>query len=438
VNAEERSRALTERRVPAEERTARIWTASKFVDFTVYTVPTELLVLNPENRRFRAEAQEVVGELRHPLKAEVDEPSIIALLLDKDPRVEGDRVVGSASKDTRALIEDWNRRRQEQPLWVRPDGMVSNGNRRLAMLKRLQLAHGDDGYDHVDVVFMSEEEYDEEILFEMEAREQLTEGLKVRYTKMNGLLTLRDAAEKRGIDWNDPESIRQVAERIRHLANNNSAYAKVQLQAVKYMTDYLIWRGMPGNFAALREMVERFRDLGKNMDWVAANDTGREAAMLQICFVAIAAGVKHGELRAIRHIAKGDIELFDRLVAEIEALEAEPDDDEEPIVLAPGPIEDDDDDEEDEEAENVRPRSAKQGRIAQTVRGAANAWAAHDDPPEARVRAAAGELAGVDPAEALRSTAGVTRDGVERAMAEVITWAAEAEKALADAAETGA
>ena len=128
MNAAERAEALAERRTELEGRSARIWTTAEFVDFPVYSVPTELLVLNPENRRFRAEAQAVLKELEAldpSLRIEDDEDSIIALLLDKDPHVEGNSVVGSASKDTKALIEDWDRRKQEQPLWVRPDGSVN-------------------------------------------------------------------------------------------------------------------------------------------------------------------------------------------------------------------------------------------------------------------------------------------------------------------------
>lgn len=436
MSPEERRVALEERRVLDDKRTCRIWARSAFVDFPVFSVPTDLLVLNPENRRFRAEAQEVVKELEHDLDAEADESSIMVLLLDKDPHVEGDRVVGSASKDTRALIDDWNRRKQEQPLWVRPDGLVSNGNRRLAMLKRLQ-ADGADGYDWVDVVFMDEADYDEETLFEMEAREQLTEGLKVRYTKMNGLLTLRDAAEKHGIDWNDPRSIREVGERIQHLANNNPSYAKVQLQAVKYMTDYLQWRRSPEDFGALKEMVERFRDLGKNMDWVMSHDPAREAAMLQVCFWAIESGTKHEDVRAIRGLAQDDLEAFDRLVDEVEALAGEPDG-EEVIAPEPGPRdgEEDEDDEERESPADAGPRSARQGRIAQTVRGAANAWRAQDDPPETRVRAAASELNGLDPVAALASTSSVTREQVLRALTEIVSWAAEAEAAVSEAERT--
>jgi len=180
MTKDERSAALKEKLDPAGDRTERIWAKNDFVDFPVFKAPTDLLALNPSNRRFRAEAQEAEEELSHPLDplaSAEDEESVISLLLDRDPHVDGTKVVGKSSKDTEALILDWEKRHQERPLWIRPDGLVSNGNRRLAMLKRLQAERGMEGYDWVDVVVLDEETYDEETLFEMEAREQLTEGL---------------------------------------------------------------------------------------------------------------------------------------------------------------------------------------------------------------------------------------------------------------------
>jgi hypothetical protein len=434
MTSAERTAALIERRQETG-RAERIWTTGEFADFEVYRVPTELLVLNASNRRFRAEAQGIRHQLDRPLDPEHDEDSIIALLLDKDPRVDGDRVVGARNKDTLALIADWRRRSQEKALWVRPDGLVSNGNRRLAMLRRLASEEGSEGNDWIDVVFM-DEGFDEETLFDMEAREQLTEGLKVRYTKMNALLTLRDVAVREGIDWASPDSIREVAGRIQYLANNNPADAKVQLQAVKYMGAYLAWRGTPEDYSVLIETVERFRDFGRNMDWVATHDPDREAAMLGLCFEAIRSGSPHTDLRAIRVLAQNDLEAFDALVAEVEALADEADEEEvaeEPTGETPDP--DDDDEDDGEEVDRVGPRTAGQRRIAAAISGVARTLQGEKDAPETRIRAAAGSLSGIDPAAVLAATSGVTREQLLRAIAVVVAWSGEAEQALAEAGE---
>ena len=64
--------------------------------------------------------------------------SVISILLDSSLDVDGDKVVGTPSTDCEALEKDWLARGQESPLWIRPDGTVRNGNRRLAMIMRLQ------------------------------------------------------------------------------------------------------------------------------------------------------------------------------------------------------------------------------------------------------------------------------------------------------------
>jgi hypothetical protein len=437
LNSEERKQALEERRELLDDRSERIWTKTSFEDFPVYRVPTELLRLNASNRRFRAEAQGVEAELGRALDPEADEASIIALLLDREPRVEGDRVVGDRNKDTVALEADWRRRRQERPLWIRPDGQVSNGNRRLALVKRLAATEGVTGHEWVDVIFMDEDVYDDETLFEMEAREQLTEGYKVRYTKMNLLLTLRDAAERQGIDWHDRDSIKEVAERIQHLVANNPGYARVQLQAVKAMTDYLAWIERPNDFAALRNKVERFRDVGKNMEWLAENAPEHQAAMLELCFLAIQSGSSHPDIREIRKIVKRDPSSFEALASEVEEIASELDGDEPELPeVVPPDDEDPEDRESDIEDEVVGdgPSTTRQRRIFEAVNAAAQTSRAHGDPPQTKLRTAATKLGEVDAAELLAATSGGAQDRVRAAIAEVVAWAKAAETALRDGA----
>ena len=144
---------------------------------------------------------------------------MISILLDTGCDVDGNLVKGGASRDYEGLRADWLRRKQASPFWVRPDGTVRNGNRRLAMLKRLR-NDGITGTEWVEAVILNPghpDNIDEHDLFEMEQREQLTEDFKVRYTDMNLLLTLRQAAIDSGIDWFDPEAIKRVADSYKRL-----------------------------------------------------------------------------------------------------------------------------------------------------------------------------------------------------------------------------
>jgi hypothetical protein len=445
VNKDERIAVLRDKLEAVEGRTERIWAKNTFVDFPVFKAPTDLLILNPSNRRFRAEAEEVERELGRkldPLSSADDEDSVISLLLDRDPHVDGDRVVGSHNKDTEALIADWDKRHQENPLWIRPDGLVSNGNRRLAMLKRLQADRGLEGYDWVDVVVLDEETYDDDTLFEMEAREQLTEGLKVRYTKMNLLLTLKDAAEKLGIDWYDSDSLEEVSHKIQDLVSNDPRYAKVQLQAVKCMTDYLEWAQTPGQYSQLRGQVERFRDVGKNMAWVATEDPSREAEMLELCFQAISVGTNHPDMREIRRMLKTNPSAFDDVVKEVEAIDEEPEPDEEPPVAAEVPEVDDDEDLEEEAEEEIRPGtgplSAKQQQIRRAIDVAVRTSRdLRESDRRTDVRLAATRLASVDPATLIAGTTGGELKRLREAIELIVAWAEAAQSALDEAAAGG-
>ena len=214
MNATQRRQAIENRSEPAN-RAVRLWCKDQWRDFLVTRVPVDALLLNVDNRRFAAERTLMESKLGHtldPENSEDDEISVISILLDTGCEVDGNLVKGTPSKDYELLKVDWLRRKQASPFWVRPDGTVRNGNRRLAMLKRLR-NDGITGTEWVEAVVLNPghpDNIDEHDLFEMEQREQLTEDFKVRYTDMNLLLALRQAAIDSEIDWFDPDSIKKV------------------------------------------------------------------------------------------------------------------------------------------------------------------------------------------------------------------------------------
>ena len=85
------------------------------------------------------------------------------------------------------------------------------------MLRRLQRDEGAEGYEYVEAVVLDALGINELAIFEMEQREQLTEDYKVRYTDINLLLAIKAAAEDKGIDWHDAESISTVAGELQHV-----------------------------------------------------------------------------------------------------------------------------------------------------------------------------------------------------------------------------
>lgn len=348
-------RELIEQRKQETHRKERLWVRETWREFDVWQVPVEALLLNVDNHRFVAERTLVEEKLGHELDPEnspEDERALEAILLDTGYDVEGDQVTsGRPGKDYEALKSDWEIRQQESPLWVRPDGLVRNGNRRLAMLKRLRRAEGLAGREYVDAVLLYRDEIDEIALFEMEQREQLTENLKVRYTDINLLLAIRAAAEARGIDWYDKEDLERVGGELQHIIGNDRDYAVVQLNAIKYMDAYLDDSGQASQYHKLIRQIERFRDVGKVMAQVELNYPDDASEMLRLLFAAIRAGRPHGTIRDLRRMFRQDRERYRKLVTDVDVVEDEwqssGDRGElaDPIGIAPDEPESDDDEE---------------------------------------------------------------------------------------------
>ena len=295
---------------------ARLWVLGEWKNIPVLRVPVSALVLNIDNRRFSAERQLFEEQLGHsfdPENSEDDALSVEAILLDRDLHVDGDRVEGKAGKDYEALRQDWQRRKQETPFWIRADGTVRNGNRRLAMLRRLQREEGAEGYEYVEAVVLDDLGINELAIFEMEQREQLTEDYKVRYTDINLLLAIKAAAEDKEIDWYDPDSIVKTAGELQHVMRNNLGYSIVQLYAIKYMDEYLLDLGAIGRYDKLIGQIERFRDVGRIMRTVETDDPDRAPAVLDVLFAAVNAGLNHLEVRRIRRLFNTDRDQFNHV-----------------------------------------------------------------------------------------------------------------------------
>jgi hypothetical protein len=327
MTSEERSRLIESQKVPSSTGTSiRLWCKDEYRTFPVFRVPVDALLLNAENRRFVAERTLFEAKLGHSLDPENsadDEASVVSILLDQDWDVEGNRVIGKPSRDAVSLKADWLKRKQETPFWIRPDGRVRNGNRRLALLKRLRAESGLDGTQYVDAVILEPSAINEADLFEMEQREQLTENLKVRYTDINLLLTLREAAIARGVDWFDDDSLGRVAGELQTVAGGDKTYALIQLKAIRFMDAYLADSDAPGEYHKLFRQVERFRDIGKSMTAIEKDYADHAPDMLRLLFAAIRAkATTHDDIRKIRKMFVQDRSRFDALLREVEKEEA--------------------------------------------------------------------------------------------------------------------
>lgn len=302
----------------------KIWVRDDWAYRDVWEVPIERLLLNVDNKRFSSERELVEHKLGRPLDPannQDDELSIVAILCDAslDVDVEKGLAVGTPSKDFVALREDWQNRGQAEPLWIRPDGTVRNGNRRLAMLKRLRSAGADINW--VDAIILTVDDVDESELFRMEQREQLTENFKKRYQDVNALLALKDAAELEGIDWEDAESIASVASRLKHYAGRDDAgYASKQLYAIRALDNYLNYINAPGRYSLAARQVEVFREVGLCMS-TYEDEPDEQFELLQAAYAFVQAGSKYGEIRQLRKLFGSDRNQFDDMMRRILKIE---------------------------------------------------------------------------------------------------------------------
>jgi hypothetical protein len=355
-NSSERKQIIAERK-RLIERKERLWVRDDWREFDVFKVPVVGLVLNVDNRRFRAERLWAEEQLSRPLDPDNypdDERSIESLLLDRSHRLQGDQIVGTPSDDYEALKNDWLRRRQVSPFWIRPDGDVRNGNRRLAMIKRLQRESGDTGLQWIEAVLLEPTDLDEPTLLEMEQREQLTENFKIRYNDIDYLLALREAAVNRDVDWFDRGSMDETAGELQTMVEKSWREVLRDLYAIKYMDQFLEDSGQPRQYHRLLGKLERFRALGETMLQIEDEYPLEAALVLQVLFAAVRSNKTHGDIRAIRRMFKRERQRFDQLADEIEAAEEPYQGSGEPTLVS-SPVSDSTADEDEEDGEDSGP-----------------------------------------------------------------------------------
>ena len=351
--AAERTQAIGTRKTRCEEK-AKLWIRDGWNQCDVWKVPVDALVLNVDNRRFAAErlwAQEQLGRSLDPENYPDDELCIESLLLDKSHRIENGQIVGNASKDYESLKNDWDRRGQETPFWIRPDGTVRNGNRRLAMIKRVQRQDGDSGLKWVTAVILDSKEIDEAALLEMEQREQLTANFKVRYNDIDYLLALKEAAEIRDVDWFDCDSIDQIAGKLQTTVEKSKSEVVRDLYAVKYMDLFLEDSKQVREYHRLLRTLEIFRDIGRMMMTVESDYPDDFDRVLQVLFAGIRAGKKYEDIRQIRQMFRKDRSRFDRLVENISEVEMQIQPDKKPTLASPAETSPDESDDEEDNGE---------------------------------------------------------------------------------------
>jgi len=243
----ERASAIAGAVARAGDATHFVPAESGYLEVPVVELDHRALVYRADNGRVLSELTDAAlarNTALDELKAKADSPEVQhllhGLLIDK-ARDPGGPIY--------AELERFGR--QTDPLLVREDGVVLNGNRRLASMRQL-LAADAEGYARfatVRAAVLPEGLSEQEVEF-IEAALQMAPDLKLDYGWINRRLKLRQHAADMGAA--------RVVEAYRFSSPDDIDRELAELALAE---DYLDWAGEPGRFQRVADQEEAFTAL---------------------------------------------------------------------------------------------------------------------------------------------------------------------------------
>lgn len=221
------------------ERRHRVMIGNDATYLKVFSVINDVPVYRVENNRI---ASEIDALKRDPKKAEIL----------KDPfdeaaqkLIEGELLKLVAKANLERLIKTSGV--QEEPLLLTRDGVVVNGNRRLAILRKHNIGKG-----YVDVCLLPDGVSQADISL-IEFRLQMDDPGKADYSWVNQLIAIRRAIDA-GID------VEKIRASMPSLSKNEFDVLRTSLEVIDM---FLARRGTPGNYADIGDDKYFFDELRK-------------------------------------------------------------------------------------------------------------------------------------------------------------------------------
>ena len=254
--AAERHRAIAESLEQAGDATHFVPGEEGYLELPVVTVASKWLVYRADNGRILSEladAAQAQGTTMAALKAERDSEAIQRLLHD---------LLADKARDPEGPIYQELARhgRQTEPLLIARDGLVVNGNRRLAAMRELAAEDPGryEGFTKIRAAVLPEH-LDCEQLEYIEAALQMAPELKLGYSWINRRLKLR-------------EHVRDLG-RGRVVAAYGFADADqvdVELTELSLAEEYLEWFGESGHYRRVVDKERRFTALQQQLAEIGA------------------------------------------------------------------------------------------------------------------------------------------------------------------------
>ncbi len=259
-------------------------------DLRIYLLPSDYLFYNIRNGRFAAEYKELVK--REGGHLEPEKPN--------DAEKVRDMLINLDKNETRRTYEDIKIRGQWNCGVISEDGYVVDGNRRKAILSKLNEDTGLEKWKFIEVARL-DQAISPEDLWTLEAGIQLGKDEIVRYGPVNELLKLREGVDaglslqsivKTLYGYEDEEEIREKINRL------------------DLIDQYLRFIGRPEKYSEVKNKVEHFADLQNIIH--ECNDVGYDPEKIvkikNVAFELIHESVINSkDLRKIKYMVEKDI-----------------------------------------------------------------------------------------------------------------------------------
>ncbi len=223
----------------------RIEIAGRAEMHSFYRFPIKLLRYNSENGRLAMEIREWEAN-HHPL----DSSDL------KDAIVIRDLLLGLEQIATERLQEDLEQKGQMDPGVITFDGVVINGNRRMAVLEALHREHSVSKWEYLEAVRLPRS-ISQPDLWKIEAGLQLSKDKVAEYHPVNELLKIKQGIEQKL----SPEQIAAA------MYGRTPEEVEEALARLNLIDDFLAFFGAPGNYGLIKKhgLHEYFIDIQKHI-----------------------------------------------------------------------------------------------------------------------------------------------------------------------------
>ena len=193
----------------------------------------------------------------------------------------------------------------------------------------------------------------------------------------------------------------------------------------------------PGRYSLATKQVETFREVGLCMS-AYEDEPDQQFELLQAAFAFVQAGRRYLDIRQLRKFFGSDREQFDRMMAQIQAVEdssawdaetAAPEIDYPELTDATAPEEEDDDSDGEDSGAVVAPADYPKRDVSNVIDGALDRFIASGLDVQRQLDQARARVEAVD-LGALTELDGPARDHAKDAVAAIETWVQQARELL--------